>query len=153
MPLYLVQHGKNLSKDVDPDKGLSEEGFDEVRRIADVAKGYAVVVNAIAHSGKKRARQTAEVFAEALVPAKGVSERGGLGALDDVAAAAKGLNPEENLMLVGHLPFMEKLTGHLTAGDAETRVFKFQNGGIVCLDADPDGGGWVIKWTLMPHIG
>jgi hypothetical protein len=26
MSLYLVQHGKSLSKDADPEKGLSEEG-------------------------------------------------------------------------------------------------------------------------------
>jgi phosphohistidine phosphatase len=153
MALYLVQHGKNLPKDVDPDKGLSDDGAADVRRIADAAKGYTVKVDAIAHSGKKRALQTAEIFAEALSPARGVSEREGLGALDDVAAAAKNLKSEENLMLVGHLPFMEKMTGCLTAGDAEKRVFKFQNGGIVCLDADPDGDGWVVKWALMPQIG
>jgi phosphohistidine phosphatase len=153
MALYLVQHGKNLSKDVDPDKGLSDEGFADVRRIADVAKGYGVQVNAIAHSGKKRAQQTAEVFADALSPSGGVSRRDGLGATDDVTAAAKDLKPGENLMLVGHLPFMEKLTGYLTAKDADTRVFKFQNGGIVCLDADPDGDGWVVTWALMPNIG
>ncbi len=153
MALYLVQHGKNLSKDVDPDKGLSDDGAADVRRIADVAKGYNVKVNAIAHSGKKRARQTADIFADALSPARGVGEREGLGPLDDVAAAATHLNSEENLMLVGHLPFMEKMTGYLTAGDAEKRVFKFQNGGIVCLDTDPDGDGWVIAWALMPRIG
>lgn len=153
MALYLVQHGKNLSKDVDPDKGLSDEGIADVKRIADVAKGYGVQVNAIAHSGKKRAQQTADLFAEALSPSGGVGSREGLGATDDVTAAAQQLKAGENLMLVGHLPFMEKLTGYLTAGDPETRVFKFQNGGIVCLDADPDGDGWVVKWALMPDIG
>ena len=42
MALYLVQHGKSLPKDVDLDQGLSQEGFSEVERIADVAKGYVI---------------------------------------------------------------------------------------------------------------
>ena len=54
MALYLAQHGKSLSKDVDPDQGLSDEGKADVRRIADVASGYGVTVSRIAHSGKKR---------------------------------------------------------------------------------------------------
>lgn len=33
------------------------------------------------------------------------------------------------------------------------QLFKFQNGGIVCLEKDPSRDGWIIKWTLMPHIG
>jgi len=31
MALYLVQHGKSLPKDKDPQKGLSEEGIIETR--------------------------------------------------------------------------------------------------------------------------
>ena len=57
-----------------------------------------------------------------------------------------------NLMLVGHLPFMERLTSHLITGSSENLVFKFQNGGIVCLDQDPGTDTWFIKWALMPNI-
>jgi len=39
MALYLVQHGKSLPKDVDPDQGLSDEGKSEVQRIVGVAEG------------------------------------------------------------------------------------------------------------------
>ena len=78
MALYLVQHGKSLPKDVDPDQGLSEEGIAETKRIADVASGYRVKVSLIRQSGKKRARQTAEILAEALNPAGGVAEVSGL---------------------------------------------------------------------------
>jgi phosphohistidine phosphatase len=49
---------------------------------------------------------------------------------------------------------MERLTTYLTTGSAKgAAVLKFQNGGIVCLDQDPDNHTWFIKWTLMPHIG
>jgi phosphohistidine phosphatase len=153
MALFLVQHGKSLPKEKDPNKGLSEAGIDETERIAQVAKGYGVHVSAIAHSGKTRARQTADIFASALNPEGGLQEISGLNPLDDVTAIAATLDSTEDRMLVGHLPFMERLTAYLITGSIERPVFKFQNSGIVCLDKAPDTESWVIKWTLMPHIG
>ena len=153
MALYLVQHGKSLPKDVDPDQGLSEEGITEVKRIAKVAKGYQVRVSLIQHSGKKRARQTAEIFASALNPPGGIGESAGLNPLDDVTAVATTFDNKDDIMWVGHLPFMARLTSYLIAGSIETPVFKFQNGGILCLDKDTDSMSWIIKWSLMPIIG
>ena len=153
MALYLVQHGKSLPKEIDPDKGLSETGIAEVQRIAQVAAGYGCKVAQISHSGKKRARQTAEIFNSYLRPKKGVAEISGINPLDDITAFSGNLSVEDNLMLVGHLPFMERLTSHLIIGSVEPPVFKFQNGGIVCLDRLPETGQWIIKWTLMPNIG
>lgn len=151
MALFLVQHGKSLSKDKDPNKGLSEAGIHETERIAQVAKGYGVHVSGIAHSGKTRARQTADIFASALRPEGGLQEISGLNPLDDVTAVA--IDSTEDRMFVGHLPFMERLTAYLITGSIERPVFKFQNSGIVCLNKAPDTKSWVIKWALMPHIG
>jgi phosphohistidine phosphatase len=153
MALYLVQHGKSRSKEIDPDQGLSEEGRAEVERIAEVAAGYGVRVSEIQNSGKKRARQTAEIFANFLNPPSGIRERDGLKPLDDVAPFLRALNSRDNLMLVGHLPFMERLTAFLITGAVEPAVFKFQNGGVVALCIDPATGLWVIQWALMPNIG
>lgn len=153
MAIYLVQHGKSLPKEQDPEQSLSKEGIEEVKRIASVAKGYRVRVAAIKHSGKKRAAQTAGLFASELQPAAEVQEMEGLKPLDDVTALANQINKHHDTMFVGHLPFMEKLTSFLITGSVEKPVFKFQNGGIVCLDKDPGRNGWIIKWTLMPHIG
>ncbi|MFH2219970.1 MAG: phosphohistidine phosphatase SixA [Pseudomonadota bacterium] len=152
MALFLAQHGKSLPKDVDPDQGLSREGISEVKRIADVAKGYGISVSRIEHSGKTRARKTAEIYAAALGPEEGVHERSGLKPLDDVAILSGTLKSGDGLMLVGHLPFMERLTSYLITGSADTPVFKFQNGGIVCLDRDPETKSWMIIWALMPRI-
>lgn len=150
MALYLVQHGKNLPKEEDPDKGLSAEGTVEVERMAAMAQGHDLTVSAVKHSGKKRAQQTAEIFARVLHPADGVEAVEGMGPLDDVTALEVASDRDE--MLVGHLPFMEKLAAHLAAGDAERApVFKFQNAGIVCLKRGREEG-WYIAWSLMPHI-
>ncbi|MBC8434035.1 MAG: phosphohistidine phosphatase SixA [Desulfobacterales bacterium] len=152
MALFLVQHGKSLPKDQDPQKGLSAEGIAETKRIAEVAKGYKVPVAGITHSGKTRARQTAEIFAKALEPGGGIDEGSGLSPLDDVADFANSIDSADNRMFVGHLPFMERLTAYLITGSIERCVFKFQNSGIVCLDMEPDSRSWVIKWSLVPHI-
>ena len=153
MALFLVQHGKSLSKDVDPDQGLSEEGVAETQRIAEVARGYNVSVTCIKHSVKTRARTTAEIFAAALNPAKGIQEITGIKPMDDVQAIAESIDSQANTMLVGHLPFMERMTSFLITDAIEKPVFKFQNSGIVCLDQDSETRSWFIKWTLMPNIG
>lgn len=153
MALYLVQHGQCHPKNVDPDKSLTEEGRASATRIADVAKGYGVPVSCILHSGKKRARQTAEIFETALAPPEGLHAKSGLNPLDDVTALAGLIDSKEDLMLVGHLPFMARLCSWLVTGNPETPVFQFQNGGIVCLKPHPETTGWIIAWTLMPEIG
>lgn len=152
MALYLVQHGKARPAEIDPERGLTDEGRAEVERIASVAKGYRVTVRAVIHSGKKRACQTAEIFAEALAPGAGLSARSGMDPGDDVASFAAVIDASANAMYVGHLPFMERLASYLITGSDRRPVVKFQNGGIVCLDIHPDTGTWIIQWTLMPHI-
>ena len=153
MALYLVQHGKSLSKDIDPNQGLSPEGIDETNRIAEVAANYGINVSHIKHSGKTRAHKTAEIFASIINPAGDIMEVGGLKPLDDVSTFAASIDPDENTMLVGHLPFMERMASYLVTGSTDKPVFKFQNSGIVCLNKDPDSDSWVIVWTLMPNIG
>ena len=152
MALYLVQHGLSLPKEEDPQKGLSEEGRDQTRRIAEVARGYQVRVSGIFHSGKARAQQTAEIFERYLAPPEGTRQRAGLKPLDDAATLAETLELKRDWMLVSHLPLMERLTSCLIIGNPTPTVFKFQNSGIVCIDEDPREGRAVIKWALMPRI-
>ena len=154
MALMLVQHGKSLPKEVDPQRGLSEEGRLEVKQMAALARDHRVDVAQIYHSGKKRARQSAEIFAAALDPQGGIIETKGLDPLDDVQAFANdGIKPDDNVMIVGHLPFLESLTSYLITGSVDYHVFRFQNAGIICLEYDGEKNSWTIKWTLMPHIG
>lgn len=150
MALYLVQHGKSLPKEQDPDRGLSRAGISEVEQVAANAARQNIQISHIVQSGKKRAQQTAAIFAKVLQPAQGVSETDGLAPLDDVSLFAAAVNPADNLMAVGHLPFMERLVSHLVIGTIEKPVIRFQNGGIVCLDFDPSTGSWVITWALFP---
>jgi phosphohistidine phosphatase len=152
MPIYLVQHALSLPKEKDSEQGISEEGRADAERIARVAKGYNINVKKIQHSGKRRARQTAELFERVLMPTEGVESSSGLNPLDDATEFADSLQSTSNCMIVSHLPFLERLTSWLIIGKTEHAVFKFQNGGIVCLDKSPEGEYWHIRWTLMPKV-
>jgi len=142
---YLVRHGEAQREDVDPERHLTERGVEEVRRIATVAVDEVGVRPArILHSGKARARQTAEIWA-GLVGAD-VTETDGLTPNDDPAIWAERLESEgDGLMLVGHLPHLERLTGLLVTGDADRSVAGFAAGGLVALERD--AGSWRVVST------
>jgi len=152
MAIFLVQHGISLSKKTNPDPGLSIKGQKIVSRIAEVARSYHILPSQIKHSGKQRARETAEILKKTLNVKKKIAQTKGIKPLDDVISFAQNLNGDSGLMIVSHLPFLEHLTAYLTTGNPDVTVFKFQNGGIVCLDQLPRPFGWVIKWALMPNI-
>jgi len=152
MAFYIVQHGLSLPKDQDPEKGLAPEGIADVRRIAEVAQNYGVKVARIVHSGKKRALQTAEILADVLKPGAGIEKIGGINPMDEVAEFAPQVDFQANTMVVGHLPFLERLTSFLITGQQKPVVFKLQNGGILCLDQIENQETPVIKWALMPSV-
>jgi phosphohistidine phosphatase len=152
MALFVVQHGKSLSKTEDPEKGLSEAGRSETERIADVAAGYGVGVSRILHSGKKRARQTAAIFNRRLSPKDGMHAIEGMNPLDDVRAFAERIAIDQQIMLVGHLPFLERLIGLLVGGNPDRTLFKLQNSGLLCIDRVADVENPVIRWALMPSV-
>lgn len=155
MALYLVQHGVSAPKDVDPEKGLTQQGREETDGIAQVAKNYQINVSKIAHSGKNRAAQTALIFHTVLAVSAPIEIISNINPLDDVRRFAKSIKPDENALIVGHLPFMQRLVSYLSSGSEEIRVYQFQNSGIVCLDSSPGPDGtidWFIKWTLNPRI-
>ena len=152
MSIYLSQHGKSASKDVDPQRGLTRDGVTEVTRVARMLSERGLAVDVIWHSGKARASQTADIFAASLNPKEGVKSRGGIDPLDDVVALAGDLPKDRDEMYVGHLPFMERIVSYLITGNADSRVVVFQSGGVVRLDWDLEGERWVIGWTVFPNL-
>ena len=147
MPIYFVQHGKALSKEIDSDRPLSDEGRKAVERVAVHLRRTGVAVKRIYHSGKTRARQTAELFVKEIGFSR-VVELPGMKPNDDVAEFAEGL--EEDAMYVGHLPFMGKLVSYLTTGGEDTGVVAFSCGGVVCVGHDDVG--YRIEWFVTPSM-
>ena len=152
MPLYLVRHGEAHSEAVDPDRSLTEAGKATVDGMAQMAAAFKIPVSQIFHSGKTRARQTADIFFNYLKPSAAVTEIKAINPNDDVTKIAPKLDPALNTMIVGHLPFMERLVSYLITGLPDQSIIKFQAGGIVCLDKSEKNGSWYIKWALMPKM-
>ena len=143
--LYLVQHGEAKSKTEDPQRPLTERGRDDVAGVAAFAARTGLQVRQIRHSGKRRAEETASILAERLSPVEGVVAISGLAPRDDVRPVAEALSSETRpVMLVGHLPFLDRLASLLVTGDAERSIVRFQMGGIVCLVREDEK--WVVGW-------
>ena len=152
MRLYLVQHGEALSEELDPARPLSAAGEKDVRDMAAFLAGRAVAVAQIAHSGKLRARQTAELLAGAFAPPPAVAERSDLNPNDPPEDLARGLAKwRDDAMLVGHLPFMGRLVALLVSGRPHEDTVAFSPGSVVCLE--PAGAGrWSVAWMLRPEL-
>ena len=149
MEVYLVQHGESKSEAEDPTRPLTDRGREEVDAVARYVATLGIAVAQVFHSGKLRAKQTAELFAQHLAVPKGIAEREGLGPLDDpvkgehLVAQAKG-----SLMIVGHLPHLSRLASLLILDESEKEVVRFRMGAVVCLARS--GETWSIDWTLIP---
>lgn len=151
MELFLVQHGETKTEAEDPERPLSDRGMATVKRVASWASQAGVKVDQIRHSGKRRAEQTAEIFAEQLKPAKGVIPVPGLKPNDDVRPVEAIIKSETDaVMLIGHMPFLGRLAGLLVAGDRDTVVVRFRNSGIVCLRRHE--GQWSVDWAMPPEL-
>ena len=149
MKLYLVQHGLSLSGEVDPEKSLSPEGEAESRNIAAFLKEKGIRVDLFWHSPKKRAVQTAQILAET-ISCPETQERKDLNPLDPVGnfpAEIKAL--EKDLMIVGHLPFMQKLASLLLSGDENKELVSVRNSGVICLEHTDS---WKVLWTVIPEL-
>ena len=152
MQLYLVQHGVAKSEAKDPQRGLSPEGRREVEELANFLEPLKLPVDRIEHSGKLRARQTADILAKRIHPPEGTREISGIAPNDDVKTLLSRLEQEStNLMIVGHLPHLSQLVETLLMGaDGNRDVVQFQNGGMVRLDRRE--GIWVIGWMIVPEL-
>ena len=152
MLLYLMRHGEAGKEGDDAARGLTEKGFKEVSLAAVYARDRHIKMNAIYHSGKRRAMQTAQIFSDHLKPENGVSETDGLAPLDEPEMwAGRIAGIRENIMLIGHLPYLSRLSGLLLCGDKENMFVDFKTGGIACLQRYHDGH-WMLAWMIMPDM-
>ncbi len=152
MLLYLVQHAEAKKEEEDPARGLTDKGFRDIAKAAAYAQKLNIKIDKIFHSGKTRAMQTAQTLAHHLKPEKGISETDGLAPMDDPEIWSKrigGMN--EDVILVGHLPYMAKFAGLLLSGDKEKMFIDFKMAGIVCLKRFDDGR-WAVEWMVAPEM-
>jgi phosphohistidine phosphatase len=152
MKLYLVQHAKAASKDIDPTRSLTEEGLRDIQKVAAFIKPLNLSVDYLWHSGKKRAQQTAGFLAEVVTINKEHTARDGLAPNDGIMALKNEIMlAQKDIMIVGHLPFLPKLASLLLTSRNSSETVAFRNAGIVCLDCFDDNQ-WQLDWMIIPEI-
>jgi len=154
LDVYLIQHAESLSEKEDPERPLSEEGKATMEKIGSLAVRLGINPDMIYHSGKLRAKQTAEILAQHLRLSDKVRQRPGLAPLDQVLPTADWLQKEaasgtRSLAIVGHLPFLDKLASLLVAGNENVGVVGFQHGAIVKLV--PAGRKYAVQSVIASN--
>ncbi len=152
MRLWIVQHGDALTKNVDPDRPLSEKGRSDIERLALHLVGCGVHVERVVHSGKIRAQQTADILAAALGARERVEAVKNLDPLDPPGPfAAECAFAAGDFLVVGHMPFVSKLVSLLEAACEEATLLGFVPGTAACLE-QADDGTWSVVCLLRPEF-
>lgn len=152
MRLYLVQHGEACAKDVDPERSLTDQGKADVDRLAAFLKKADIRAERVIHSGKLRARQTAERLAKAMAPGVAPEISGLMNPNDNPGAFDwQSESWDRDTLIVGHLPFMARLVSHLLIEDEDKIIAAFQPGSMVCLAHDNDAQ-WQLNWMIRPEL-
>ena len=149
MRLYLIRHGISLPEEKDPEKSLSQEGKEQTQRIAEFLKTKSIKVDAIWHSPKLRAIQTAQIISKSIFCPE-IQERNDLNPLDSVEKFPEEIQSlNKDLMIVGHLPFLQKLAPLLLSGSETNQFISYKNSGMVCLEFTDT---WKIAWMVTPEL-
>lgn len=152
MFLYLIQHAEAKREEEDKERPLSDQGIKDITKIAKYASHLNIKLDSIYYSTKLRAKQTAQILFDYLKPLKGLTETTNLSPMDDPEFWNSRLKEmDENIMLVGHLPHLARLSSLLLIGNTNKIIVSFKMAGIVCLKRGEDKN-WSLQWMLTPEI-
>jgi phosphohistidine phosphatase len=132
----------------DPNRRLTGPGAADVTQVARYAVEHlGVRVARLVHSGKTRARQTAEIWDGFLHV--GLAQADGLAPKDDPTTWLERVAVEaSDVMLVGHLPHLAHLASLLLSGAPDGCAIGFRQGGLVGLERTDTG--WELILLLPP---
>ena len=144
--VYLVHHADAVAADVDAQRPLSASGRAHAARLAALAAANGAKPHVIWHSGKLRARQTAEAFRSACNPLADFAAMRGLQPADPPQMAKDLITGESrDVMLVGHMPNLERVHELLLQARDAARA-SFPPHGVVAIQEE--GASWREVWRL-----
>lgn len=150
MNVYLVHHGDAVGPEVDPQRPLSAAGRAAVERLAAEAAARGARPAVVWHSGKLRAKQTAEAYWRACNALADFAAARDLQPTDPPGVMRDRLRSEpRDVMLVGHFPHLPMLLALL----ADDEDVSFPPHGIVALETRDDGETWVERWRIERDKG
>jgi len=146
--LLLVHHGDAVAPDIDPRRPLSAVGVAGVERVASLAAARAARPQVVWHSGKLRAKQTAEAVWRACNALAEFSASRDLQPDDPPQWIRDRLRGEtRDVAIAGHFPHLPRLLALLVTG-GEAGV-DFPVHGCVALVSDDEGDTWREVWRVV----
>ena len=140
--VFLVHHAEAVDSSLDPQRPLTPDGAARAKRLAEAAAARGVKPAVIWHSGKLRARHTADAFWRACNPLAEFAAIRGLQPADPPDwIRDRLLGESRDVMLVGHMPNIARVT-ELISG---ARLFPAH--GLVAIEWDGENGREV--WRLV----
>jgi phosphohistidine phosphatase len=160
MNLYFLRHGIAVEPGSpgyarDADRPLTPEGERKLRRITEAMEALELSFDLILSSPYLRARQTAEIVAEARKARKQLDYSDCLTPGGSTKKLVEYLHrlqpPPDNILLVGHEPYLSGLVSLLASGH-EGFCVALKKGGLCKLATESlkHGRCAVLEWLLTP---
>jgi phosphohistidine phosphatase len=144
--LFLVHHGEAVGPGIDARRPLSSAGREAVERLAAETAARGARPAVVWHSGKLRAKETAEAFWRACNALADVSATRDLQPDDPPAWIRDRLRAEpRDLLIAGHFPHLPRLLALLVGGREDA---SFPPHGVVALQTADDGETWTELWRI-----
>ncbi len=157
MRLMIFRHGiaeDHAADGTDASRRRTREGVAQMKQIAPALKKIARRPDAILHSPRVRAAQTAEPLGKAfdrkpqVLPV--LAEENPKAILDEVCR-----RKEETLLLVGHEPTLGRMVQILLSG-SDNGFVQMKKAGCACVDVEVEAGAYAgkgeLKWLVTPKI-
>ena len=160
MNIYILRHGIAVDPAAhgfakDADRPLTTEGERKLWQITEAMEALDLTFDLILSSPYLRARQTAEIVAEGLKARKRLELSDSLTPGGSTKKLVEYLNrlqpPPENVLLVGHEPYLSGLISLLVSGEATLAVV-MKKGGVCKLSTGSlkHGRCAALEWLLTP---
>jgi phosphohistidine phosphatase len=147
--LYLVHHGEAVGPEVDARRPLSDAGRQQVIELAGQAAARGARPALVWHSGKLRARQTAEEFWRACNALAPLSATRDLQPDDPPEWILGRLRAEaRDVLIAGHFPHLPRLLSLLTSASGSPAA-TFPPHGVVAVETEDSGETWKECWRLV----
>jgi phosphohistidine phosphatase len=159
MNLYILRHGIAVEHGAagyenDDERPLTGKGERKMWVIAEAIKALEISFDSIFSSPLVRARQTAEIVAEALKCVKRLELTDTLAPQESAKPLIQFLRDQgamDDILLVGHEPFLSRLIALLISGDSETSVLLKKGGFCKLSIAELKYGRCaILEWLLTP---
>jgi phosphohistidine phosphatase len=152
MLFQLIRHADAVDSRPDHARPLSAHGRAQIGALAKfLRRSGAFSPEELWHSPLVRARESAELLAQALHFKGPVREVSGLQPEDEPADIARALaRCEHPVALVGHEPHLSALASLLVVGAGAPPAFVMKKGATLGLERA--GSRWLVRWHITPGL-